>query len=166
MFERLFFLHHISSVGKDSWQRLNSNPAAAWKSMWGTGSVAMLVSKRSACVEHRCEPEEFIPHRLQIIFQKSSNSMSIFLFKFIIKAKANLNPYLYIHNVEVCLHFLMPSPSRSPSQFIIVPMVTDTLTGRMGAEPILPVTVDKMINRWRCRTCEQTLTVEHNSNPH
>ena len=42
---------------------------------------------------------------------------------------------------KACLHVpsLSPCPSPSPSKFIIVPMETDCLTGRMGTEPILPV---------------------------
>ena len=43
--------------------------------------------------------------------------------------------------LKVCLHILTqsPSPSECPSKFNIVPMVTGSLTGRMGLEAILPV---------------------------
>ena len=39
--------------------------------------------------------------------------------------------------VKACLH--IPTPFPSPSSFIIVPMVTGRLMGRMDVEPILPV---------------------------
>ena len=44
----------------------------------------------------------------------------------------------------VSLHVLSPSPSPSlsPSKFIIVPMATDRLTDRLGSEPILSVGVN------------------------
>ena len=43
--------------------------------------------------------------------------------------------------VKVCLHVPTQSlsPSQCPSKFNIVPMVTGSLTGKMGVEPILPV---------------------------
>ena len=46
--------------------------------------------------------------------------------------------------LEECLHIPIPSPS--PSSFIIVPMVTGCLTGKMVVEPILPVTISTIIN--------------------
>ena len=54
--------------------------------------------------------------------------------------------------IKACLHIPAPSPSPSecPSKFNIVPMVTGSLTGRMGLEAILPVklpvTIDTMLN--------------------
>ena len=63
-------------------------------------------------------------------------------------AEDGCTPILYVYfciTIEVmlrkCLHFLTPSqsPTPSPSSFIIVPMVMDHLTDRMGSTPILPV---------------------------
>ena len=55
-------------------------------------------------------------------------------------------------SVKGVLHVLtrFPSPSQCPSKFIVVPIVTGSLTGRKGDRPILPVklpvTIDIMIN--------------------
>ena len=38
------------------------------------------------------------------------------------------------------------TPCPSPSSFIIVPMVMGRLTGKMGVEPILPITINTMMN--------------------
>ena len=45
--------------------------------------------------------------------------------------------------IKLCLHVPtpFPSPSKCPSKFSIIPMVTDTLTGRMGSRPNQPVRV-------------------------
>ena len=69
-----------------------------------------------------------------------------------------------VGQLQVCLH--VPSPSPSPSKFIIVPMVTVCLMGRMGTEPILSVkwsvSIDTMINfdgdGDGDGTCKQTLS--------
>ena len=49
------------------------------------------------------------------------------------------------HKVYLHIPTLSPTPSLSPSSFIIVSMVTGSLTGRMGLEPILPVTISIML---------------------
>ena len=46
---------------------------------------------------------------------------------------------LYKVTIKVCLHLPTPSPSQCPSKLNIMSMVTGSLTGRMGLEPILPV---------------------------
>ena len=62
----------------------------------------------------------------------------------------NMNNSLKFIHLKVCLHIPTPTPSPSPSKFNIVPMVTGSLTGRMGLEAILPVklpvTIDTMLN--------------------
>ena len=54
---------------------------------------------------------------------------------------------LHDHKVKItkaCLQVpsLSPCPSLSPSKFIIVPMVPDHLTDRLGSEPILSISVN------------------------
>ena len=55
--------------------------------------------------------------------------------------QVQLEKYVRSNCLKVCLHLPtpFPSPSQCPSKFTIVSMVTDSLTGRMGLEPILPV---------------------------
>ena len=45
----------------------------------------------------------------------------------------------FFRTVKVCLHIPTPSPSPLPSRFIIVTMMMDSLTGKIGVEPILPI---------------------------
>ena len=54
----------------------------------------------------------------------------------------------------------IPTPSPSPSSFIIVSMVTGSLTGRMGLEAILPVGISTMLNfdGDSVGTCKQALS--------
>ena len=53
-------------------------------------------------------------------------------------------------SIRGCLHVPTPSLTPSPSRFIIVPMLTVCLSGRMGVGTILPVrravTISTMIN--------------------
>ena len=53
--------------------------------------------------------------------------------------------------VRVCLHVPTPcpSPSESPSKFIIMPIVMGTLTGRMASTPILPINHLCNVKLWR-----------------
>ena len=67
--------------------------------------------------------------------------------------------------LKVCLHVTStcPSPCPSPSKFNIVPMVTGSLTDRLGVQPIqpvrVPVTIGTMLNfaGHGDVTCKQTL---------
>ena len=49
---------------------------------------------------------------------------------------------LHDHKVKITKACLQVCQSLSPSKFIIVPMVTDHLTDRLGSEPILSISVN------------------------
>ena len=68
----------------------------------------------------------------------------------------NTNNDIKILCVWIKVHLHAPSPS--PSKFIVVPMVTDLLTDRLGSQYIMNVNVNLTVTVTRDVVCKQALT--------